>query len=463
MDRRKFIGTAGVLSTGALLAATLSSCGREEKTRFLDEITFNTHNIDELYESGESFYLSPERIQKLASEKRALDLQIPCQDERGEELDLIVDMSRNFIAYKGRKLIEWDSPKTGEDPIIYATPVINGNARTDLRVPLSTSAVHSHPLWHENISIDTDWRFLPKPPNGQRYHDIEPMPEASDPRHISHYFYQKTAEKLAHNILNWEPDKMPEGEKYPLSNNRLLLHLMARESACHDRLGPNAYQKSVAKPIYEKAEDGIGVLSHRYGKYAGLSQMGVNLDDGEVVNAIAGTPLATQLSDGSYTWSGMVVNGEAIKNAEDFYGNWQAQTLALLYTQLLSLNQVDKWRKTEPSISEGGAFATSHLLGPRDAEQVILHQADLADDNGTKGSWYYEDYSQYKDKTLYSPSRETRYIISRDNALGVTIEGQKRLQIEYERNGPVQNQKETSLWTETTKERSSPNDGYRRK
>ena len=436
MNRRDFIRNSALTAAGIFTGLPTLEANSENITF---PIYFDLEKLLKL-SADERPHFAADYIDKCTKMENPpiFHAQWPQQNENGKDVELLVDNLECFIAYKGEKVISWDKPEEKENrkthhPLIYGQAKINGKAREDLTVPLTRSAVIRHPLWHENISAETLWEnILPRPKEiTQRYHDIAPAPEAKDPRHISHFLCQKENEKLAYNILNWQPDQAPEDAPYPKSNNRFLLHLMAIESARFDTIGPNANQLSVRYfQRRNRDQNEIGTVSVIHGSYGGLSQMGINRENGDITGSIVGTPFVKKLGPDKGAWANYTVNGEAIKSKEDFLGNWQAQMLATVYTQLKSYDYLDliKRRMPEPEaekVSSAGAFAAMHLRGPGAASNFIRLGIDRTDGNGTPVSAYYNWFAEYPEESLYKLPKEMREAIFKEAALAITEQGQK--------------------------------------
>lgn len=433
MNRRRFLTVSAVGLGATLLPGTLNrnlpTTPTPPQPIVIDETSPRTLSIDlaQWHREGKSLHLSENDIIAGLERGDTIEVNWPADSLTSPHCQVLVDNWKGFIVYDGVKILSWDVCEEDKElrktlhPLIYGYPVVEGEPRKDQMVPLSRTAVQKHPLWHENITPQTNLlKLLPSPPDGQRYHNIAPAPVTEDLRDIRQFQYQKESEKLAWNILNWQPDILAD-HPYPLSNNRFLLHLMATESSLYDKIGPHPTRHST-KQIRKETKDGIDKVSGKTGSYAGMAQMGVG-KEGHLTGSITETPFTRRKR-----WAGLEVNGQPIDSKQDYLGDWQAQMLATLYTQLIGYEYVDDIlarRKTDRNgnpASISGTFMIAHLLGPAAARSYMLRGHNKTDGNSTAASDYYNEFKGYDD-LLYKPELSRAEL----KQIKITPEGQDML------------------------------------
>ncbi len=358
-------------------------------------------------------------IESLECENR-FEVTYPVDSAGHAQATILVDNQKGFIAFNNKKIIMWDvdekdyKKRKNLHPIIHGTPTLNGESLDAQKIPLSRTAVQQNPLWHENLNPEIDLLpYLPKPPEGKKYHAISPAPTNPDFRDISHFSYQRESEKLAYNILNWQPDRIEGQAQYPLSNNQFLLHVMATESSLFDKIGPHPSRVS-GQSVRVPTPDGMDKVIWKEGSYAGMSQMGVNRNNGNLTGSILGTPLTK-----NGRWAGLEIDGQIIDSKQAYLNNWQAQMVATVSSQLSTYPYVDnilRQRKTDrkgDKISTSGAFMMAHLVGPKAAYDYFLLGKNAKDGNNTSSNYYYTRFKGYDDKLFYPAPAQRKDIILR--------------------------------------------------
>lgn len=333
-------------------------------------------NLSDMVRRGDYIEITPEDAAKLNASGTSLSFTWNADSPYDSQDDILVDNQAGFIAVNGVKVLKWS---TWKHPSIFGMPTVNGQPRTDFRVPLSNRAVRNDFLRKHNFrDRDAIMEYLQEnaaiPPDGQRFWDIERHERPQDPRDIKHYVLQQDSRKLAYNVLHFQPD-MPEGYEYDMRNNQLILAVMAVESKLPFLLGPTLDTYVRNGPWKRvRTSDGLDTIHYSTGNYAGMAQFRVQNYN---ASAIGSTPLVD--SEGNFT--GFPIR-EPINDKEQFLESWEAQTYAAFYSFQAAAQSVS----ARDNLS--GRIAVIHQLG----SDTDLNKAD---GNGQKGRVYFRLFGGY--------------------------------------------------------------------